>query len=105
VLAGALFCSPHVGVAQRFMHRALPAPARRKQHQAARRDCNALAAVAAVLGVAGNEMAQLVARDREPPAAGGADPQAGLGRVVCALVQQAATRLRAAFERAALGAP
>ena len=54
---------------------------------------------------AGDEMAELVARDGEPPAAGRADPDAGFGLVVRPLVDEPPGRMRAAFERVRLHAP
>ena len=68
-------------------------------------DLDHLAVVGPVSGAPGDEMAELVARDRQPPAARRAHPDAAFRLVVRPLVDEPAGGMRGAFERVGLDAP
>src|SRR5690606_10258195 len=64
-----------------------------------------LARVAAIGRAARDEIAEFVARDRQSPVAGGADPDADLGAVARPLVNQPPRRMRGARNRIGLRPP
>src|SRR6056297_1696572 len=83
----------HVDVSDRLVNVALACPTLRKKNAGSGAYLDFLTCVGMVGRAARDEMAKLVARQAEPPASRGADPDAGLGRVSRPLVEEPARRL------------
>src|SRR5512138_943385 len=79
----------HVEIAHRLEHLALAGPAFGEVHYRSGLDLDRLARVAAIDRAAGDEVAELVRRQRESPTSRRADPKADLGPAPLTLPQQA----------------
>src|SRR5262249_62115368 len=94
-----------VGVAHGLVHVTAAGPAGREMQDGAGRHIDGVAVVLGVGGAAGDEIAEFVAGNAEPPRAGRALPEAAFGGAVGALVQQQAARARLALDGLGLQAP